>query len=87
MKKFITLSLIGLFLAGCGGNVLSKSCKSLTEASEYFNTASIQAQAAHLQDPNLISEDDLMLLEEIREIISSAAGTTCSLEQTIDLID
>lgn len=89
MKKFIVLlSLSGMLLfVGCGGNALTKSCKSLTKVNNYIGTAYVQARTAHNADPNLVSLDYLETLEKVQDVISVMAGTTCFLENTFDEIE
>lgn len=89
MKRFIVLlSMCGmLFLAGCGGNMLAKSCDSLTDISRDLSDIYIQAQAISIADPNAISVDMLEIIKEMQDITASVAGTTCSLKDTVDLLD
>lgn len=90
MEKVLTVTFMAILvfsLIGCGGNALQRSCDSLTDVGEYLSIAHIQAQTAYRIDSNLVSMEIIEVIGEAQDIITSLAGTACSLEDTFELIE
>jgi hypothetical protein len=83
MRKLIFLSLVGLFLIGCGGRV----CRELTRTSKQLGEFRSIAELAHQKDPNLVSERDLDNVYFVYDTIIESTEAACIVEDLIERID
>lgn len=85
IEMLVILILTFVFLAGCGGNALLRSCETLTEAGEELASVYDQAVIINQQAPALISDEDLFNLMNIRNSLSSITDGICNLGNSLEI--
>jgi len=64
---------------------MQKACRELTKAHDFMIEAEVVARAGHEKDPNIITEDQLIQVEMMRETIHSLQMMTCGLGDILPL--
>lgn len=80
---FIAVTLM-FITYGCA-SPLKKACRELTNARDKLSKAVVIAQVANQEDPNLVSEGNIMELIKLRDSVEGLMDAACFLDEIVPI--